>query len=325
MVDHVIQNGNIQMMIRDTGGNVEYWVLTDRYTYNRQQDWSGTGYSRRTFDMSNRGTWQMIAAYYVGPGAGQQVEFTMYDEGLGFPTRTLSVFAPRATPPEAPYFIDVRATGSSTAHTQFYGRGDGGTPIREWQLAYGTDPNGAQNYIGSNGVNDIGGLASGNWYYFWARGRNDVGWGPWSDRAQAFIWRVPDAPSPVYFDLIAQRSLRAMFNGGFAGGFEAGAAIREWQLAYGKDPNVAQVYIASNGTSDLSNLDPGQTYYFWARGRNDVGWGPWSPVRAQTLRAGGWVKVNGVWRRALPYVKVNGVWKLAKPWVKQAGVWREVL
>lgn len=324
MADYVIQNGNIQMMIRDTGGNVEYWVLTDRYTYNHQQQWSGTGHGVETFDMNNRGSWQYVGAVYIGAGAGQNVSFTMYNSGLGFGTYTYTVFIPRATVPGAPYFVDVHATGTTSIHTQFYGNGDGGTPVREWQLAYGQNPNGATYYIGSNGINDIGGLPSGTWWYFWARGRNDVGWSGWSGRGQAFTWRVPDAPSAVYFSLITQKSIRAQFNGGFAGGYEAGAAVQQWQLAYGLSSDVnAATLLTSNGTSDLTNLDPGQVYYYWARGRNVVGWGPWSPVRAQALRAGALVKDNGVWKRALPFVNVDGTWKLAKGHVKQAGVWKE--
>lgn len=321
MADYVVQNGNIQMMIRDTGGWVEYWVLTDRYTYNHQQQWSGTGHGVEQFDMNNRGSWQYVGNVYIGAGAGQNVSFTMYNSGIGFGTYTYTVWIARATVPPAPYFVDVHSTGTSSIHTQFYGNGDGGTPVREWQLAYGTNPNYADYYIGSNGINDVGGLAGGTWWYFWARGRNDVGWGPWAGRAQAFTWRVPDAPSPVYFSNITQNSLRSMFNGGFDGG----VGMQEWQLAYGKstDVNAATLVGFSSGTNDLANLDPGQTYYFWARGRNAVGWGPWSPVRAQTLRAGAMIKDGTVWKRALPYVKDNGVWKLAKPYVKQAGTWKE--
>jgi hypothetical protein len=320
MTDHVIQNGNIQMMIRDTGSWVEYWVLTDQWTYNHQQQWSGTGFGVSTFDMNNRGTWQYVNHVYIGAGAGQNVSFTMYDSGLGFPTRTYTVFIPRATAPPPPRFTDVHSTGTSTVHTQFVSQGDGGTPVREWQLAYGTNPNGASYYVGSNGINDVGGLSSGVWWYFWARGRNDVGWGGWSGRAQAFTWRVPDAPSPVTFSLITQTSIRAHFVGGFNGG----ESVDQWQLAYGRssDVNVATL-LTSNGTTDLSNLDPGQVYYFWARGRNAVGWGPWSSVRSQALRAGSLVKVGGVWKRALPYVNVNGVWKLAKPYARKSGVWKE--
>jgi hypothetical protein len=310
--------GNVTLRITDEGYNVSFWVLTDQYTYNHQQQWSWSDSGVMTFDMNNRGSWQLVGR--VGIPNSRNVGWTLYNSGIGFPTGSVSMWVSRATVPPPPYFVDVRATGTNTIHTQFYSGGDGGTPIREWQLAYGMNPNGADYYIGSNGINDTWVGVSGAWWYFWARGRNDVGWGGWSGRTQAFTWRVPDAPSPVYFSLITQRSIRAQFNGGFDGG----EPVDEWQLAYGlsSDVNLATL-LTSNGTSDLSNLDPGKMYYFWARGRNAVGWGPWSPIRSQALRAGAVVKDDGVWKRALPFVNDNGVWKLAKPYAKQAGVWKE--
>lgn len=322
MTDYVrtIGTGD-QMMIRDTGYNVEYWFHSDAATWNNQQRWgqqSNGGYSEGIFKLNSGGAWHHLGT--VGVGSTQDVLFRMFDSGLGWGTYDFWQRIDRATVPGAPYFVDVHSTGTSSVHTQFYGNGDGGTPVREWQLAYSNNPNGGQYYIGSNGINDVGGLSGGTWWYFWARGRNDVGWGPWSGRAQAFTWRVPDAPSPVTFDLITQTSLRTRFTGGFDGG----EPVDQWQLGYGLSPDVAAAtLVTSPGTYDLSNLSPGQVYYFWSRGRNAVGWGPWSPVRAQALRAGAMVKDDGVWKRALPYVNVNGIWRLSKPYAKQAGVWKE--
>lgn len=317
--------GGAEMMIRDQGigsGNVEFWFHAGPYTWNNQQGWgydAGWGFQHGIFKLSTGGGWHHLGTINVP--TSRNVMMRIDDSGLAFPGADRTAYIGRATVPGAPYFVDVRATGASSVHTQFYGNGDGGTPVREWQLAYGTNPNGASYYIGSNGVNDVGGLAGGTWWYFWARGRNDVGWSGWSGRVQAFTWRVPDAPSPVTFDLITQTSLRTRFSGGFDGG----EPVDQWQLAYGLSSNVANAtLVTSSGTYSLSNLSPGETYYFWARGRNAVGWGPWSSVRAQTLRAGGMVKDDGIWKRALPYVKVNGIWRLSESHVKQAGVWKEI-
>lgn len=317
MADKAI-GGNVTMRISDEGYNVSFWILTDQYTFNHDQQWSWSDSGVMQFDMNNRGSWQLVGR--VGVPNSRNIGWTIYNSGLGFPTSTISIYVNRATTPPAPRFTDVHATGTSTVHTVFTGQGDGGSPIREWQLAYGTNPNNASYYIGSNGTNDVGGLSSGVTWYFWCRGRNDIGWGAWSARAQAFTWRVPDAPSPVTFSFITQTSVRAHFVGGFNGG----ESVDQWQLAYGLSSNVSlATLLTSNGTTDLPNLSPGQIYYFWARGKNSVGWGPWSSVRSQALRAGAVVNVNGVWKRALPYVNVNGVWKLAKPYVRQAGAWRE--
>lgn len=309
------------MMIRDTGYNVEFWFHSDQYTWNNQQRWgqqSNGAYTEGTFKLNSGGAWHHIAT--VGVGSTQDVLFRMFDSGLGWPTYDFWQRIDRATVPPAPTMQSATALGTSSVRVLFNGNGDGGTPVREWQIGYGTSSSYPQYYVGSDGSTDIGGLAGGTTWYFWARGRNDVGWSGWSGRASAFTWRVPDAPSVVTFDLITQTSVRSKFTGGFNGG----ESVDEWQLSFGLDSGADDTVITDNdGLTTHTDLQPGQTYYFKARGRNAVGWGPFSAVRSQTLRAGALVKDNNVWKRALPYVKVNGVWKLVKPYVKQAGVWKE--
>jgi hypothetical protein len=83
--------------------------------------------------------------------------------------------------PTRPQYIDgVTQTGF---HYVFLGPSDdGGAGILEYQVAYGTDPNQAQTYIGSNGDSWIGGLKPATTYYIWSRARNQAGWSDWSPR-----------------------------------------------------------------------------------------------------------------------------------------------
>lgn len=273
MADYTYRNGNITMMIRDNGiGNnyVEYWVLTDQYTFNHQQDWEATGYGRQTFDMNNRGSWQYIASAYIG--SSQNVSFTMYNEGLGFPTYTFTVWISRATVPAAPYWYDVHPTSSSSIWAQFGSSGDGGAAVDTWQIGYGTDPNYPQYYTNTY-VQDIGGLSNAYTWYFWGRGHNSVGWGPWSARAQANPWRVPDAPTIVTPSAPTNNKIHASFRGNWDGG----RAVDNWQVGYGTDPNTPQLFkdYANSGEVDITALVQNSMYYFWARGHNDQGWGPW--------------------------------------------------
>jgi hypothetical protein len=100
----------------------------------------------------------------------------------------------------------------------------------------------------------------------------------------------------------------------------------EKQFKYGRDSTGAVIDATVNVDETieyLSNLDPGKTYYFWARARNSVGWGPWTSTASRLiLIAGSRVLVAGQWKRAVPYVRVGGVWKVAEPWIKDAGVWK---
>lgn len=325
MADHVWGiGGGAEMMIRDHGianGHIEFWFHAGSSTWNNQQDWgydAGWGYIGRVFKLNTGGGWHHLETIHIP--TSRNVMMRMVGEGLGWPTSDRTAYISRATVPPAPYMHWAQAISTSQARVRFDGQGDGGSPIREWQIGYGTDPWNPQYFVGADGDDIIGGLSQ-TWWYFWARGRNDLGWSGWSGRAQTHIWRVPDPPSAVAISELTQRSLRTQFGGGFDGG----TGHIEFQLAYslGTDVNLATHIQANSGISNLSNLDPGKTYYFWARGRNQVGWGPYSAVRAGTLRAGAMVKDAGVWKRALPYEKVNGIWRLLKPTVKHAGVWKE--
>ena len=130
---------------------------------------------------------------------------------------------------------------------------------------------------------------------------------------------VPSAPTPLGVDQATQTSLRFLFSGNSDGG----SPIREWQIHYGRTPNGGEWATGSNGSTPVGGLAPAQNYWFWARGRNDIGWGPFSnPISGRTI-AGARVKHNGVWKDAIPYVKHNGAWKLAQPYSKVNGIWRK--
>lgn len=93
---------------------------------------------------------------------------------------------------------------------------------------------------------------------------------------------IPAAPTPVGLDQITATSMRYRFSGNSNGG----SGILEWQVHYGTNPSSGEHSIGSSGTSVVTGLKPGTDYYFWSRGRNAVGWGPWSArTSARTLSA----------------------------------------
>lgn len=132
---------------------------------------------------------------------------------------------------------------------------------------------------------------------------------------------TPAAPTPIGFSDITQNQIRYHFQGNSDGG----SPIREWQALW-QDATVngPQTPYWSNGSTLLGpGLTPGHKYNFWSRGRNDIGWGPWSAISSARTIAGARLRQGGVWREAVPYVKVNGVWRLAQPYVKQNGGWKK--
>lgn len=129
--------------------------------------------------------------------------------------------------------------------------------------------------------------------------------------------RVPDAPSPLYIDRITTSSLRYVFGGNGDGG----TPVREWQALW-QEGSGRQNERWANGALTLSSVKPATRYNFWSRGRNDVGWGPWSRVISARTLSGARVKYQGVWREAVPYVKYRGVWRCAESHVRNGGKWK---
>lgn len=307
-----------QMMVRDNGTVVEFFFHSDTSTFNSDQDFAFTinGHTvTGSFNLPADGAWHRVG--YESVYSDQTVSFTIYGSGLGWATTTHTADINRSTVPPAPDAVVLTNVTHNSLHAEFTGNGNGGLPITEWQIGYGTSPTTAQ-FTRTGFDVDITGLATDTIYYFWARGANALGWGPWGPRSAVRTDSVPPAPQAVVLTNIKQNSLHAEFvsNG------NGGATVVEWQIGYGLSSTAPTATISSFDT-DITNLDPGKTYYFWARGRNAVGWSAYSPRSQATLIAGAMVNVGGVWKRAVPYVRVAGVWKLARPWVRSAGVWKE--
>lgn len=106
--------------------------------------------------------------------------------------------------------------------------------------------------------------------------------GPTTHTASISRSTAPAAPSQVAFTNVASTTLTATFTDGS----NNGAAIDSRQIGYGTDvAQVGMTVVSSDGSTDITGLATGITYYFWARTHNAKGYGPWS-VRSEvtTLR-----------------------------------------
>lgn len=91
------------------------------------------------------------------------------------------------TPPTTPEPIGLDQITPTSMRYRFSGANvnDGGSPILEWQIGYGTDINYPQFFLSSGGTSILPNLKPGTRYYVWARGRNAAGWGGFSARITA--------------------------------------------------------------------------------------------------------------------------------------------
>lgn len=129
----------------------------------------------------------------------------------------------------------------------------------------------------------------------------------------------PGKPSSVRISNVTFQTLTATFTNGASNG----GTIDQRAIAYNTVNTITGSTILAIGTNlNLTNLKPGQVYYFWARNHNSAGYSDWSAVSSATMWAGVYVKVGAVWKMAIPYVRVGGVWKQARPWVRRLGIWK---
>jgi len=244
--------------------------------------------------------------------------------GFGGPT-TFTQWINRASVPPAPTTPTLSEITPTSMKAIFWSQGTGVGTFYRWELGYGTNPNTPVTIIESTGTSVVTGLASGTTYYFWARGVNSTGTGPWSGRGSASTPGAPGINSvPTLLD-ITQTTATLKINAGGDGGDPMSLYQFGWSLSgTGDPPNVVSV-IPFGGLppTTLTGLPPGTTLYFRSRTRNSIGWSPWGPPNIARTIAGARVKVGPVWKEAVPYVKVAGVWKVARPWAKIAGVWKE--
>lgn len=134
---------------------------------------------------------------------------------------------------------------------------------------------------------------------------------------------VPPAPTPLGFDEITPTTMRYRFSSAGTGG----SAILEWQAQIASDVAFTQNVqtVVSTGTTTFSGLIPGVPYRARARGRNAVGWGPWSALSSGTTLGGGRAKndTDTAWDDILPWVKDNtDVWRRSRPHLREATAWK---
>jgi hypothetical protein len=310
------------MMLRDTGSTVEFWINSfNGTTWSDHIPWSGTVNGTGvggSYNYPAGAGWRRLGYWLVT--YNQNVTFNLGNtgtSGFGGPS-SHTQFILRATVPPAPNAPVLTSITATTIAVNWSGNGDGGSAVDVWQTGWGTDPAGPTSYV-NNFSYVQSGLTKGTTYYFWSRGHNAQGYGPWSIRSQATTLREPDAPSaPVISDL-AQESAIATWTPNFDGG----TAITGYQVGYSTTDVSPTTTVSATSPKTLTGLSPGVTYYFRTRAQNTVGWGPWSSATVAKTIAGARVKVGGVWKDAIPYVRVSGVWKLARPWVRVAGEWKQ--
>lgn len=320
------------MMIRDNGTTVSFMLNSNNSsTFAHQLPWgytvNGNTNNDREYDYGAGDGWETLGSWTVT--SDQTVTFRIFDtgtSGFGGPT-TLSVSIDRSNAPNPPA-ISSLTPGSTSVLVKTTDGNNNGASINSRQIAHNTSNTTSGATITSASTSTtITGLTTGRLYYFWARTHNAKGYSGWSPVKSTTTLRVPDRPDQPIISDISQNSFVVSFADGASNG---GSGIVERQITYNTVDSAytggSPVSVTYTGVMTVSGLQPGTTYYVWARVRNSVGWSPYTlPAPGYTFKtvAGARINDNGVYKDAVPYVNVGGTWKLARPWGRVAGVWKE--
>src|SRR5688572_7990814 len=156
-------------MIRDTGGNVEFWVRTGPTTWNNEQTWSYGANGGNSPVLKHRlvagGGWQHFGTVFVG--YDQDVRFTIYNTGIGFPTHDFYQHITRSTVPYPPTISHAYPLSSTHIHVVMFDGHNGGSGIVERQLGYGGNPNAVEYFWDiTAGSTDVGAFTPGSRIFF---------------------------------------------------------------------------------------------------------------------------------------------------------------
>jgi hypothetical protein len=324
MTDYFKTTGETgQMMIRDTGTDVEFWFragYSSDWWSGMPFNWTANGKTTsKTINYPTGRPWYKVGEVTITDS--QTVTFRLTDgssaSGIGGPTSFPHAIQRDTIPakPTTPVISNITAT---TVYATFTDGDNGGDAIDARQIGYGTSSTTVQSTVSSDRSTTVSGLTPGTTYYFWARTHNSEGWSAWSGRATAKTLKTPDAPSAPLLSSVRMRSVDVAFSAPA----NNGSSISAYQIGYGTGPSTPTSTVAATSPQVVTGLNPGTVYYFWVRAQNSVGWGAWSAPRSVRTIAGAYIKVGAETKLAVPYVKVGGVWKIAEPWVRYVGVWK---
>lgn len=245
--------------------------------------------------------------------------FTQVNEWFGLPR------IPK--PPDAPTPIGLDQITASSMRYRFSGNGDGGAAVIEWQYEYDDSGAGFPSPVtqGSSGTSTASPLLPGTRYWFRSRGRNSVGWGPWSSVIDA---TTLGAPPSVPLNLIAtptppDKILLDWDPPSNTGG----KPITGYDVQASLDPTMQTGIIpgstdAATTQFQWTGLQPGQVYSVRVRAKNVDAVGVWSTPLNVLIPAGGSVWTGSLWKAALWKVWTGSLWKLAlvKTWT--GSIWK---
>lgn len=227
--------------------------------------------------------------------------------------------------PSAPTPVGLTEITASSMKYQFSGNDDGGSGILEWQFEY--DDNNSftsPTAVGSSGTTTVTGLPGGTTQYFRSRGRNAIGWGPWSSTISATtLGGAPSVPQSVGATATPPGTIGMTWTAPSSNG---GKAITGYDAQISVDASMNTSITTQNLgvvlSATFNGRTPGVMHYVRVRAKNVDADGAWSTPVGILLPAGGKVWTGTDWKSSVFKVWTGAIWKTAIVKVWTGSIWK---
>ncbi|UGL61833.1 minor tail protein [Microbacterium phage Franklin22] len=126
------------------------------------------------------------------------------------------------------------------------------------------------------------------------------------------------APTPIGLTNITTNSMQYQFSGNDL----RGAAWVNWEFQYADNPSfTGATLVGSNGTSTVTGLTPGKTYYFRSRAQTNAGAGAWSSVISAKTLAAVYHSNGTAWQPVEVYVSNGTAWVAVEVYYSNGTAW----
>ena len=134
------------------------------------------------------------------------------------------------------------------------------------------------------------------------------------------IPKPPPAPTIAGYGFDQVTANTARFR--FSSTGDNGAPVTQWEFELATNPQFTNATkYGSSGTSQLTGLIPGTTYYARARGMNAAGWGAWSATASMTTLSAVKRSDAGAFEDADVFISKGGAWVPAQSMMSKGQAW----
>lgn len=169
----------------------------------------------------------------------------------------------------------------------------------------------------------ISGLAAGTTYYFRVAAQNEAGYGAWSSTRTVTTIGVPTAPGTPTISNIGPTGLDLSWAAPSSAG---GGTLSGYRVQYATNSAFTSGVVVEEGDTtrarSISDLTPGQTYWFRVAAQNQAGWGPYSGARSSRTLSGAYISDGIDWMPCELFISDGTTDQVGEVYVSDGGTYQ---